>query len=346
MRALDPQQHDRTIARLPFGRPALICGLLLAIGAPAAPAQRPDTRPARIPPVPRLPEYTDTDKPTEEMLGRAKPVIILPTEPGEYGEERSQRSGGAIARVPAEMKRLPEGYIIGARRARIEPEGRWLVADLAHINGLPDAPPMRLLPNSRLAMLEAVLAQKDHAPAYLLTGRVTEFKGNNYLLLENILEAAERPAPPPALEPQTAPAATRPDREPTAEEVIRELMQQRPRRSAALPDQTPKVTTWPEGTGPGETARWTEDTQLSDQAGRLVPGDPWWMMAFENLGLTASEQPLRILPNQVLETAMYLTAGGTRNTTLIFSGELTAYKGTNYLLLRKVMVRRDLGNFR
>ena len=129
-------------------------------------------------------------------------------------------------------------------------------------------------------------------------------------------------------------------------------MENKPKRSVAIPDQSRTVTSRPGDIAvPGsaksrEATRWAEDTQLSDMTGRIIPGDPWWLMAFDDPSPAAKEKPIRLLPNQVLETALSLTAGGTRNVVLIFSGEVTACKGNNYLLLRKVLVRRDLGNFR
>ena len=56
--------------------------------------------------------------------------------------------------------------------------------------------------------------------------------------------------------------------------------------------------------------------------------------------------PIRLLPNRLLETALAISGAGTRSVVFIVSGEVMEYKGMNYLLLRKVLVRRDLGNFR
>ena len=41
-----------------------------------------------------------------------------------------------------------------------------------------------------------------------------------------------------------------------------------------------------------------------------------------------------------------VSGGGTRGVVFVVSGEITDYHGSNYLLLRKVLVRRDMGNFR
>lgn len=316
----------------------------------AAWAAAPATQATRVPPIARHPEYTTTSRPTEEMLGRDMRAIILPSEPGEFGEDRTERSGGAIGRVVPEQKRLPEGYVIASREAQVTREGAWVVLNVASVHDLPHVPPLRVLPNQRLATLETIIADKPTPPPFLVTGRITEFHGHNYILIENLAEPSS--VRPPTLTPAppgpVAATSTAPAREPTAEEVVRQLMEQRPRRAIVLPDQIQTADTRPSEAGAAgrDAARWSEDTQLVDRPARIVPGDPWWMLALDDLGQGGGEDPVRLLPNQVLETALALTGGGTRNIVLIVSGELTVYRGTNYLLLRKVLVRRDLGNFR
>jgi hypothetical protein len=40
----------------------------------------------------------------------------------------------------------------------------------------------------------------------------------------------------------------------------------------------------------------------------------------------------------------YASANGTGDVVFVVSGELTEFHGLNYLLLRKVLIQRDLGN--
>ena len=92
---------------------------------------------------------------------------------------------------------------------------------------------------------------------------------------------------------------------------------------------------------------WPEGTFLVDQLGRVVPSsEGWWSLAWEDRGELAGRKPVRMLPNRLLETAIALSGGGTHGVVFIVSGEVTEYKGVNYLLVRKVLVRRDLGNLR
>ena len=57
-----------------------------------------------------------------------------------------------------------------------------------------------------------------------------------------------------------------------------------------------------------------------------------------------NQRPIQLLPNRLLETTIALSGGGRQGMVFLVSGEVTVYKGDNYLLLRKVLVRRDLGN--
>ena len=265
--------------------------------------------------------------------------------------------------VPAEREPdvplLPEGYMAASREARVAPQGKWYVAELARREGLENAPPLRVLPNWQLSILEAILADGRTAPAFVVTGRVTEFLGANYILVEHLEQILPKPAPRPKESPGAGQPAltTRPTSpgEPTAEEIMQRLLEHETLRPVVLPDRTPvdddkaAAETDPEPSAAQNGTRGRtlpEETLLIDRTGRVLPGESWWTFAFEDQGHRPKRPPIRLLPNQLLETAIALTSGGTRGMVLVISGEVTLYQGMNYLLLRKVLIRRDLGNFR
>ena len=68
------------------------------------------------------------------------------------------------------------------------------------------------------------------------------------------------------------------------------------------------------------------------------PASPWWNVRFE-ADNALGEPPLRVLPSRFLRTAQRL--GGKLRVT----GEMTHYKGQSYILLRKVLPERPLGQF-
>jgi hypothetical protein len=194
-----------------------------------------------------------------------------------------------------------------------------------------------------------------------VTGRVTEFQGRNYILLEDLQEVSLK-TPPVTVDTattQTEEVELQDDEtaeEPTAEEIMRRLMKRRPAKALVMPDRVRVADTKTSGdntnqdhTSPMdsvETIRWPEETMLMDRLGRVVPGEQWWSLSFENRGTGDEERPIRLLPSRLLENAIAVSGAGKKSQVILVSGEVTEYKGANYLLLRKVLVRRDMGNFR
>jgi hypothetical protein len=89
-----------------------------------------------------------------------------------------------------------------------------------------------------------------------------------------------------------------------------------------------------------------EGSMVVDRAGRLTRDGEWWTFAFEAEGRVLRERPLRLLPNRMLEFMETASAGGQTGVVFIISGEVTEYHGANYLLVKKVLVQRDMGNIR
>ena len=322
-----------------FSRAVLLAGVVGLSQAAAAQTTRPMDPHA---PFMQKPEYPGAEKIPSDLFDKdARRAVVLPTDPLDYGEDETQRSTAVIAKLAPEGHRLPEGYVVANRRGHLEKVGDWYEARLDVVEGLPSAPPLRILPNSRLALLEEIMASGGKERAFSLTGRVMDFQGNNYLLLENISEARgptvrsvvpPTPKPPTATRPSTAAA-----HEPTPEEVVRRLMETRPRRELVIPPATQPTA--------ARVAEIGGENLVVDQVGRVMPGDKWWSFAFEDPTPSAAKpKPIRLLPNQLLEVAISLSAGGSNGAVLVVSGEITRYGGNSYMLLRKVFVRRDMGN--
>jgi hypothetical protein len=358
-------------------------------------------------------------------------VIALPSEPGEYGQDKLQQSSGVLGKLPPDVQRLPEGYVVAGRQMAVERQTEWVVCYLPDerlikfsleksagwlsdlnaarlasglvsacqakdISVAPEsqvvveepgkrwriadprrtlivekdrdglavraALPLRLLPNKGLAMLEAVLTGSEQIPSFAFTGLVTEFQGNNYLLTEHlsqVIDVAEESPAEPAADESAVPAgaaaadatATAPAGDPRPEDIIKQLLERKPRRAVPLPQNLPAVAKQetpparPDGQ-PRSEQSWPEETMVVDQPGRIVPSEQWWMFAFEDKGHQASRRPMRLLPNRMLENAIALAGDESMGVVLLVSGEITEYRGTNYLLLRKVLVQRDWGNLK
>ncbi len=354
------RQGDR-IGKGPAGGARMLAALVAGIGVWPCWAQGPASRPAGSALLGRRgPGYARTSRVPENLLDPPRrQVVILPSQPGEVGEDPEQLSQGTQKKLRADMPLLPEGYVVASREGRILKKDRWYVVELAKVEGLPDAPPLRVLPNQWLAMLEVILSAADTPSTFVVTGRITEFLGANYLLVEDLEETSAKPVKP-AGEPQAVPGAdttTQPatPREPTAEELMQRLQQHKTLRPVVLPDRTPTIG---EGSQAGTAddpsaassgrrgAAWPEEALLIDRIGRVSPGELWWTLVFEDQGRHPKDKPVRLLPNRLLETAISLSGGGSQGVVFVISGEVTLHGGTNYLLLRKVLARRDLGNFR
>lgn len=226
--------------------------------------------------------------------------------------------------------------------------------------------PLRVLPNKTMMMMEAIVGNADKPPAFAITGRITEFQGTNYILLEHLSEVMSTAAASPAKasEPseETADATASgqadgdvadgggktSDREPKPEDIIKHLLDSKPRRAVVLPEALPTApeskSSGPIAEGRPEQQTWPEDTMIVDRPGRIVPTEKWWQFSFEDKALVSGRKPVRLLPNRMLENAIALGGDQSLGTILIVSGEVTEYRGTNYLLLRKVLVQRDMGN--
>ena len=89
-------------------------------------------------------------------------------------------------------------------------------------------------------------------------------------------------------------------------------------------------------------------SMIVDRVGRLVRDDAagWWTFRFESENSRLYEAPLRILPNrhlEAMETILEKTAApGLR---FLVTGEVTHYRQKRYLLIRKKLVKRQMGTY-
>jgi hypothetical protein len=149
----------------------------------------------------------------------------------------------------------------------------------------------------------------------------------------------------------------------SAEDILSEFQRERPVAEPLLPkpqpSDTPKLPTQP-GRSPGATsitdsgydpsdgprARLPDGFILVDRAGRLVREGEWWVVTFvsDNHPQTLGEPPMKLLPNRMLERMVRESQSSRRTVEFIVTGEVTDFMGENYLLLRKLMRKRDMGN--
>lgn len=177
-------------------------------------------------------------------------------------------------------------------------------------------------------------------------------------------------APPPSTQPgktgeqgaaKDGKKSARPDRgpeprrEPSATDILRELTERNKKRSRVVPPSLPgrsrRTKVSPEGVPTNAVAQperklLPDGYRLVDRPGRLVREGDGFVFAFESCGLGAPELPLRLLPNRLLEDMEIKSDGGEKSLVFIVSGELTEYRGVNYFLIQKLLIRSELGNFK
>ncbi len=253
------------------------------------------------------------------------------------------------------------GEDIVNRRCRIEyrPETGWYLLTL-----LPGKPgelvqPRWVLPSQWLELVEPHVARQPRQ-VFEISGEATAYKNRAFIFLHSVALAKPggqavslaKPAekPKPAEKSKAAPKAEpAPKASVTPEEIIRDLRRARPGTPLAVPADAGEVTPI------ASVAPAADREQLSEDRGnmridRLVglvmdESSEWWEARFVSDN-TLQDQPVRLLPCALLEDAERLTARQrSRTVPLRISGQISQYKGRRYLLLRKVFIEHDLGQF-
>jgi hypothetical protein len=253
----------------------------------------------------------------------------------------------SAARVKAASAPLSDLPIVDRRcRLRQAPESGWAVLKFEDVPPQPSLGPHRVLPCQRLERMEQLIAGEAGA-VFRVTGEVMIYQHQAYVLPRTIsLETAgEKPQGSgftPASTPPQAPSKPVAD-EPAAsssEGVLRELTRNRPAKPLLTP--VPREESSSDTQSVAPTA---EESAVSDRPGLMVDrlaravrgaDGEWWEVRFESDN-TLRERPMRLLPCRLLEQAQ--KAPGR----IVISGEITHYKGRAYLLLRKVLPERDMG---
>lgn len=148
------------------------------------------------------------------------------------------------------------------------------------------------------------------------------------------------------------PAPTTQPTPPSAEQVLKEVLDNHQPVQPLLPAEPGRPVKGVVSTRPVNPVVAEQERQdlLPDgypikRTGRLVYDGTWWTLAVEGTGQTIEpEKPLRILPNRLLETMEATSVGGSRPMLFSVTGQVTEYRGTNYLLVLNVMIKRDQGN--
>lgn len=158
--------------------------------------------------------------------------------------------------------------------------------------------------------------------------------------------AAQAPASMPAATEQ-APASSQPtgERTPRQLEILRDLLRERERPTPIIPPQ-PRTTPAPVGRGmkptdPADSRLLPDGASLIERPGRFVLEGQRAMFIVRLDGET-EPRALELHRNQLLEYMERSATSGLNEFTV--SGEVSRYRGKNYLYLWKVLERVSNGN--
>jgi len=310
--------------------------IAVALGAPPEPPA--NAREAKKPVV-QQPKSTPPAQPTAEDVLRAlqlrRPVNdVIP--PG----SRAARDAVAANTTSANRLLLPEGLSVVGRTGRLSSQGQWWVFAFDDDASLPA---MKLLPNTNLEGMVRTLRGASAPVRFTVTGELTVFDGENFLLPRTALRTMDA-ADTPAQKSSGAPEPSRVAPDASAKDVLDRLRAQQP-NEAILPLGDGAPAAKERARSAGYTGSFLSDgAPLMNRAGRLVRQGSWWTFVSDSDHPERSDLPLRMLPNQGVELMVKESQHG--SAVFIVSGEVTLFEGENYLLTRVTTRRADTGNLR
>ena len=314
---------------------ALVSCLAVALAAPAQDSTTArDAKGTVIQPKSEPPSQPTAEDVLRTLKLRRPANDVIP--PG----SRVARDTVAANSIASNRLLLPEGLSVVSRTGRLSQQGLWWVFAFDDDASLP---PMKLLPNANLERMVGTLHGAAGPVRFTITGELTVFEGENFLLPRTALRAAggadtpghngNAPPSPPSVPPEV-----------TAEGVLATMRALQPKEAIL-----PIGATAPNKEGGSRSASDVESllpdgSPLMNRVGRLVRQGSWWTFVSDSDRPKQPEPVLRLLPNQGVERIVRKSQHGGGMFTA--SGEVTSFDGENYLLTRVATRRVNTGNLR
>lgn len=250
------------------------------------------------------------------------------------------------------------------RLCRISRERRthWVLVTFLPADDKAPEPARWALPNRILAGMETQAA-RDPMTVFRVTGQNTIYDGRGFILIRNATTEGDEPTF--AADPQADAASAEssgadeaaeaddqtPSKEVTSDEILAELFDEKPGApvipEARRPYTERKQPSSVSSSGDAKVVHPGRGHMVVDRLVTLMPaGKAKWLEARFETDNTGQEPPLRLLPCSMLARAEGIAKQNRHHTQRFWvSGEITEYRKRRYLLVRKIVVKRDLGEF-
>jgi hypothetical protein len=159
------------------------------------------------------------------------------------------------------------------------------------------------------------------------------------------------PAAPSPAATRTAPATTTPASTlPSAQSVLENLLNERPAApvagTATTTPANPALTPAVEASAPNEPKvnRIPEGRMLWNRIGRLSKDDKTgtFVFTFDADGQKMADPPIAVLPSHLLMSMEEASDKGTKPVKFKITGEVTEYRGKNFLYIKNMQAVRDM----
>jgi hypothetical protein len=190
------------------------------------------------------------------------------------------------------------------------------------------------------------------APGLVALAQVATPPGGEFSPPPAPATAPATPRPPSATVPTTdKPSATSPNGLPSPQSVLESLINERPPVASTAPSPaatSPALRPAVEGTAPNEpkATRLREGQWIWKRTGHLVKDDKTgtFLFAFDGDGKGMADPPMALVPSHMLMSMEDASEKGTRPVKFKVSGEVTEYRGKNFLYVREMQAVRDFNS--